>query len=645
MAITKMTLVDIKGNKSKLDEVLLKCIGTGVFNPEQASALTKYARGISAAQSANTYQTSMQKLTEIADCCKVELTYEDFDGLDVDNIVQHIEQLHERTLRLAGQRDEYQSELKKLKTASQDLKHLMELDLPLKQLGEGKYLTTLYGSIPSSNAKKLTEESIGPFVFFECEKEEERTWGLCITLKKELSLTQETLSSVGFQASPLDMTLDNTPKELVTQLESDSKQVEEKLKLVETELNDTVCSEKQRLCKIYARLKAAMKSLDVRRYAVYIRDEFHLIGFVPTDEINRFVLQMELIDTVEVTATPAEQEQEIQAPVKLKSNRLVKPFEMFIDMYGLPGYNEMDPTPFVALTYTILFGIMFGDLGQGLVMSLVGWFMSRKNGGNFGKILVRIGFSSAIFGFLYGSVFGIETLLDPFYINVLGMSGKPIHVMDPDTISMLLIAAIAVGAIMILASMLMNVALGIKQKDYEKALFSHNGLAGIVLYGSILVGAACLMLLDINLFTIPYIVGLIVLPVLLIFLKHPLANLLSKNDHLFGEEGAGGYLSESGFEMFEILLSYATNTMSFLRVGGFIISHAGMMAVVMTLTEMMNSVGGIVMLVFGNIFVMCLEGFIVGIAGLRLEFYEMFSRYYNGGGEPYRPVSVYADND
>ena len=139
-------------------------------------------------------------------------------------------------------------------------------------------------------------------------------------------------------------------------------------------------------------------------------------------------------------------------------------------------------------------------------------------------------------------MFGIETLLDPFYINVLGMSGKPIHVMDPDTISMLLIAAIAVGAIMILASMLMNVALGIKQKDYEKALFSHNGLAGIVLYGSILVGAACLMLLDINLFTIPYIVGLIVLPVLLIFLKHPLANLLSKNDHLFGEEGAGGYL-------------------------------------------------------------------------------------------------------
>ena len=86
--------------------------------------------------------------------------------------------------------------------------------------------------------------------------------------------------------------------------------------------------------------------------------------------------------------------------------------------------------------------------------------------------------------------------------------------------------------------------------------------------------------------------------------------------------------------------------MSFLRVGGFILSHAGMMTVVMSLAEMVGAGAGPIVVIFGNLFVMCLEGLIVGIQVLRLEFYEIFSRNFEGNGKPYEPATVsYQDLD
>ena len=104
-------------------------------------------------------------------------------------------------------------------------------------------------------------------------------------------------------------------------------------------------------------------------------------------------------------------------------------------------------------------------------------------------------------------------------------------------------------------------------------------------------------------------------------------------------EGWGGYLTEAVFELIEVLLSFVSNTMSFLRVWGFVLSHAGMMFVVMTLREMSGPAGFLVM-ILGNIFVMALEGLIVGIQTLRLQYYEMFSRYYEGGGKRFIPTTT-----
>ncbi len=97
------------------------------------------------------------------------------------------------------------------------------------------------------------------------------------------------------------------------------------------------------------------------------------------------------------------------------------------------------------------------------------------------------------------------------------------------------------------------------------------------------------------------------------------------------------FFLESLFELFEILLSYVTNSISFLRVGAFALSHGAMMGVVLLLADAQSSHPNLFILILGNVFVAGMEGLIVGIQVLRLEYYEMFSRFYKGTGKVFKP--------
>ena len=200
----------------------------------------------------------------------------------------------------------------------------------------------------------------------------------------------------------------------------------------------------------------------------------------------------------------------------------------------------------------------------------------------------------------------------------------------------LLMAAIGLGIVLILISMTFNIVLNFKKKNIGEAILSQNGLCGVTFYVAV-IGAALGTLTGQHFVNIFYILILIVLPLILMFLKEPLIRKLEEHGEMF-PNGFGAFFVEGFFELFEVVLSFITNTMSFLRVGGFVLSHAGMMLVVYTLAEMVGGFGEIIVLILGNVFVMCLEGLIVGIQVLLLEFYEMFSRYYEGNGIPFKTI-------
>ena len=367
-------------------------------------------------------------------------------------------------------------------------------------------------------------------------------------------------------------------------------------------------------------------------------NEVVITGFVPKRVCKAYKTLFGDLTDVVIQDFPAESEEGLEPPTVLRNNWFAKPFELFIEMYGLPHYGDFDPTFYVGITYSLLFGIMFGDLGQGLVLVIGGYALWKWKKMSLAAVAVRIGLFSMFFGTLFGSFFGDEEILTPLFTDILGLPGKPFHVMDPGFTMTLLLSAVALGATLILVSIFLNIITRIKKKDWATALFSQNGLAGFIFYGSAIGMAAGQMLLGIPLANKFTIGAFIIVPLLVILMHVPLKNLIHKVT-ITPHEGWGGYLVESIFELLEIVLSFVTNTMSFLRVGGFVLSHAGMMVVVMTLKEMTGS-AGLLVLIIGNIFVMALEGLIVGIQTLRLQYYEMFSRYFEGGGKKYIPTTL-----
>ena len=326
----------------------------------------------------------------------------------------------------------------------------------------------------------------------------------------------------------------------------------------------------------------------MRRYAAQYNDKFILAGWISRREEKAFRTALETVDGIEFSFERPDEDAHHTPPVKLHNAWLFRPFEFFVNMYGLPRYTENDPTAFIAITYTVLFGIMFADLGQGLVLALVGWLMWKCGKMAIGRVLVPCGISSAVFGTAFGSVFGFEHVLDPLYKALFGLEEKPIEVMESGTTVMILLAAVGIGVLLIAVSMLMNIRTCLKQRDYENGLFGANGVAGLVFYLSLIIGAACQIGLDIPLLNLPYVLCLIVLPVLLMFFREILGRLVA-HDPDWKPKKWGEFIIQNFFEVFEFMLSYLSNTMSFLRVAAFVLVHAGMMMAVFAIGGMFHT--------------------------------------------------------
>ena len=274
-------------------------------------------------------------------------------------------------------------------------------------------------------------------------------------------------------------------------------------------------------------------------------------------------------------------------------------------------------------------------LGQGLVLLLGGLLLYKKKGMNLAAIVSCAGIFSTLFGFLYGSFFGFEDTVIPH----IWLSPKEAMMTLPiiGQMNTVFVVAIVFGMFMILTAMVLHIRVSMKNKDAE-GWFDPNGVAGFIFYGAL----AAVLILVMSGHVLPAGIVLAVvfgLPLLAMFFKEPLAARLEKKGSGI-EGGIGMYLVQSFFEMFEVLLSFFSNTLSFVRVGAFAVSHAAMMEVVLMLAGFEGGSGNWLVIVLGNIFVCAMEGLIVGIQVLRLQYYELFSRYYKGTGREFTPYQM-----
>ncbi len=641
MSIERMEFVNISGPVKELDSVLVKLSECGCFHIEAASKLTGREKSSGGIKEDNPYTAVLKQLGEISDIADVKLEsadYSELQGADTAKLERRVRHLRRQLNALAARKREASDKLRAYERALDQVNHLKGLEVDFQQIFSCEYVKVRFGRLPADSFEKLPYYDDKNFFFTHFTEEKDYYWGVYFTPMSCAGETDEIFDSLYFErvriADFVRGTSEDALTELTTMIDDNRAAAEEAAK----DIAELVEKEKPDLDKIFSLYKSRHDNFDLRNKASVANGRFYVIGFVPKGDSDGFMKLFSDMKEVSVVMQPADSNGKLQPPIKMKNNWFTRPFSMFVEMYGLPNYNGINPTGFVAVTYTLLFGIMFGDLGQGIVVAILGALLWKFKNWSLGPILVRAGICGAFFGLLYGSVFGYEELLDPVYAAV-GIDFLPFKVMG--NVTTILISAIAIGVLIMLISIMINIVTGIKNREYAEALFGNNGIAGLIFFGSILAGAVG-TLLGVKIFSPLYVIALIVLPLAAMFMREPLA-CWARGKKYEMEGGVVDFIASNFFEVFEFLLGYATNTLSFVRIGGFVLSHASMMLVVMALAENVSAGAVPIVVVIGNIFVMGIEGLLVGIQTLRLEFYEIFSRFYSGDGVPFTPVKINYD--
>ena len=570
---------------------------------------------------------------------------------------------------LSRRENEQREEKRKVEEALNESKAFANLNAPFSDLDQLSYLTLRVGRIESRRQEELRQNLSGRAVIIPLGEGGERV--LAAASRKGRFALDSELKKMDFAPIAIPKEFKGIPSELLSGLETRLggvvKELEEISRQRET-LREEYGASLQSLTASYL-MAAIIEQLKARLVAT--RNVYLLSGWVPVDMIHMLVEELEKLTQGRVAVrayNPEEldrvREGREKVPVSLKHGVFVRGFEGVVFSYGAPLYGTIDPTPLVAVFFTVLFGIMFGDLGQGMVLLLLG-FLTGKRGlkllsgfRKFSVPLVAVGISSMIMGFLNGSFFTNENILQGLTRALTAfLTGRPVNRIltimplaeKGGSVTKLFYFfgfTIGVGVLLNSAGLVVNTLNQFFLKKYEKALFAKTGLAGILLFWYALFIAVRFIVAMVKpgVYSFRFYwfdsVGL-VLPLLGIFLGSAIWRLLSGERPVFAE-GVMVFFMEGFVEILETISTYVSNTVSFLRVGAFALSHAVLSYIVFLFCEQVSTViagtaFSFLILVFGNTVIILLEGMIVAIQVVRLQYYEFFSKFFTETGIEFSP--------
>ena len=656
MAVVKLKEVSIIGKLSELDKVATICGQSNVFHSDNAMNFYADTPDFTAYNEDNPYAEPLQQLNDAIVKANKTLTLLDTKEtknihMDNDAMISYAQEIAAQITEWEKEKKEAEDKIKEYTSVIDDMGHFVGLNLNLDEVNSCEFVQVRFGALPKENVEKLAVYKDNPDVIFTpCTSDDKYQWGVYFTPITAVSSVDRIFSSLKFERVELNE-LKGSPEAIVADVRAKRDAEVALVKEIESKIESLWRQEGTKLQQVFSLLtEKNVYFTSICRNAARYDDNFVVVGWIPAKAESALKAELSKLNLMEVSFKGGQEAKKHNPPTKIKNAGIFRPFEFFVDMYGMPNYNEFDPTPFVAITYTILFGIMFGDLGQGPCIAIVGFLMWKLKKMAIGKILIPCGISSAIFGMIYGSVFGFEEWLNPMYeaMGIAGAHGKPIHVMDGATSQLVIYATIGFGALLIMIAMGIGIVSNIKQGHLEHALFGESGLASLMLYIGI-IGFGLTQFLGWPIATFGGSVNiwvwlsiLVFLPLIAILLKGILGPLCEGKP--WKPASCGDYFMQSFFEIIVMFIEYLAHTMSFLRVGAFVLVHAGMMLVVFTLADMAAGMMPvyIIIVIIGNVIVTCLECLLVCIQVLRLQYYELFIRYYDGSGRKFEPVTVKA---
>jgi len=567
---------------------------------------------------------------------------------DLDKLRADVGQAEDETKKVSEQLSSERKQLEQFESTLRQLEPVTDVDVDISGLRNSRYLFSMLGVLPAGNADRLqTSLAHVPHIFTILRADPAKPVVWLAGTQSNADVLERAARSAYLTPISLPEDYHGTPEKIIATLRSSIGSAQRKIEDLKSELARVADARKQTLRTLFWQAHTSRVLSDSIVRFGQLRHTYVATGWTPSLKVANLKTQIQqACPTVVWDARAAKREghgnQHI--PVSLQNPNFMAAFEMLVNTFARPRYEEIDPTIIITLTFPLLFGAMFGDAGQGVVLALLGLLLSSKavkslqGMASFGSLITACGVSATIFGLLYGSFFGFEEILPnhPFFGKFFWLS--PLH-----NIMTVLPIAIGAGIVLTIIAFLFNLFNALRAQDMGRFLFDPNGLMGLVFFLSLLAMGGSLA----GYIPVPasvFIALVVISAFVSVVFSHPLQHWM--HGHGFALEGGiGMFALQSFFELLEKFIGTFSNTMSYVRVGAFAVAHGGLSSAVFILAAMSSGghesgFGYWTTVVIGNIFITLFEGFIVGIQTMRLHYYEFFSKFFLGGGASYDPLGA-----
>ena len=534
------------------------------------------------------------------------------------------------------------------------------LELPLDRIGQFSFLHFALGSLAPENMDELQSKLGDNVVLLTLPEREGQQRIVAVTSRKGRFSLETALEKAGFRRDTLTVAEGETSERLAVETRREHERLARELAEVTAGLKALSGELAQPVADLLHWVRGERLILEAEQTFPHTEATVLLTGWVPADDASSVRRQVQeiaggrcVIETADTDGVP-----ENEIPVLLRHPRLLRPFEMLVAGYGLPAYRELEPTLFVAITFLLMFGMMFGDVGHGAVLAVGGlaalWLGKSVKVRDVGVLLISGGLSSAIFGLVYGAYFGMHGW--GLWREPLAMEGRgPVD---------FLIVALCIGVGIISLGLILNMVNRFRRGDVLGGFLDKFGVAGAVFYWGVLgLGCKFIVINDASLHWAEILL-LIVLPLAVLMFREPVMYALRRRFGDGHEAAAGGHAAaagghqagsmfevffESAVEVFETVLGYMANTISFVRLAAYAMSHAAILMATFVMAREVSKAAGdgaggsalyVVVVILGNLVAIVLEGVVAGVQALRLEYYEFFSKFFSGSGRAFEPFRL-----
>jgi len=543
-----------------------------------------------------------------------------------------LETIEADVTKIMSERDALNASRSQVEKLLRDTAILRDIDAPVEQLGQMSFLHFAIGSM-GGEAAAATEQELGdravvlPYTSSYGEKKV-----VAISSKKGRWALESALEKRGFKRDKLPDDETGVPAKIIELAETRMEGLLARTKKLNEAARAAAEEHGAKLLAARRRIRTELRMVEARAKFAHTWATMLISGWIPEDRVQ--ALCETVLDithqraVIEIHDPQAGGE---EPPTLMKNPSIFRPFEMLVSAYSTPHYNEIEPTPFIAVLFVLMFGLMFGDVGHSGLLLIAGiamWIKGKNKIRDAGVILTFCAISGVVFGAIYGSYFGIEKggLLPPL-----------------ENAERLLVLTVFFGVGVISLGIVLNIINRFRRREYAAGAFDKFGIVGGIFYwGSVTI--AIRGIVTGGGVSWVAIVLLVIAPLVLIFAYKPLMMLRHPRP---GDTGEGMFIVivESAIEVFEAVLLYMANTLSFARIAAFALAHAGLSFAVFEIMRAARAFPGgpvwaVCVFIAGTLIILLLEGLIVAIQSMRLQYYEFFNKFFRGEGREYQPFSL-----